>query len=190
MKKLLLIVFVLAICVLAFSQGVMADTPVPAKEVAINAKFLPKDLVFDAQTYGPSGPGSLVWDLHVDPENSKPNAIYLKVDSSRDWEITAYDKDASGASPKEDGKLLGDQHSLQKYFLIAQLGTGGLEGSVFDNIVGGSGAVTSIVKGGPLNVAQFIYPDVKQEVTATDFGSKTGYKITIVFTCTEALPGP
>jgi len=186
MKKLLLIVLILAICILAFPQGVMAEgSPVP-RTVPVQATYAPVTLAFDAGNWAGTAPGITPWVLSVlTSPNEKVDALYFTVTSSRSWEITGYDN--SPPTGHTDGKMQGDHYSLQSDFLIQQGGTG-VMGPGFANIVGGSGSPKSILKGGPSNVAQWFYPDIRQPVLANDFGSLTGYGITLYFTCTEAIP--
>jgi hypothetical protein len=85
MKKLLLIGLILAICILAFPQGVMAAQTAP---VTVNAQFS------DFLCLTASNPVN-TWTLDFSQLNyvntlSAANGITLNPDASRTWKITVY----------------------------------------------------------------------------------------------------
>jgi|WetSurMetagenome_2_1015567.scaffolds.fasta_scaffold44426_2 hypothetical protein len=86
MKKLLLIVLVLAICVLAFPQGVLADT------ATVNANI---DTVTEFHaTYDPVDQ----WALTMGTTDQSDVPIVITVQSNQGWDVNAWDS-LDGAKP-------------------------------------------------------------------------------------------
>jgi hypothetical protein len=180
MKKVLLIGFVLAICVLAFPQGVMALE----KPVTVDATFAVKTFQFDAVTNSAS-PAVWPWVLSVGPDNINNDALKFTVDSSRLWEITAYDYNYA-ATHHKNGYMFGtDPNSLINPFEMQVGGTGGvMDGR--GTVIGLPASPISILKGNPNVDPQIFYSDIWQKVQADDFGATDGYHITLYFVATES----
>jgi hypothetical protein len=169
MKKVLLILFVLAICVLAFPHGVMA---LPGTDSAIvNAEIKPTALVFDVTD--PTG----TWTMLRGTNNLEPtNTIKIEIDSSLVWTVTAV-----GSGADHTGHMISAtapatflQNAVMIESTMAPAGFKSLETS-------------QNVQTGPAgNKADTVFsPDLSQLVDDSDF-ARNDYKITIAFTCTES----
>ena len=174
MKKLLLIVFVLAICLLAMPQGVMAV------DVVVNAQLPVQPFVFDAQINPAATPWP--WVLAPDIVNDKNDAINLSVISSRDWDIIGWD-----ATPVSGNRLAGHMYANGHPLLNGlKMQMGGVDGTLgalaeFDT------AATpgqKILSGHPAIGTQTDFSDIQQLTVPADFGS-TGYQITLWFEASE-----
>jgi hypothetical protein len=177
MKKLLLIGLILAICVLAFPQGVMALDD----SVTVNANLPLQTFAFDASINTGVGP-TWPWVLQPSTANTNPGAINLTVVSSRQWDIAAWDANGNTA-PRIAGHMFGDGHTLTNAFEIQMGGTNGNLGSL--------GPITTfatpgnpILSGNPLVGSQSDYANIMQTTVAGDFGSPN-YAITLWFVASE-----
>jgi hypothetical protein len=83
MKKVLLLGLILAICMLAFPQGVMAATDY-ANVIANIPDFSEVTATFNAPSGG--------WILARNADNSLSNAITVTVNSTSPWSLVAADK--------------------------------------------------------------------------------------------------
>jgi hypothetical protein len=181
MKRVLLIGFILAICILAMPQGVLATPPGDTNPVVINALYGTGSVTdFTATLDAPSG--GWVWNLQVgtDPTlNQKDRAIHFKVNSlAPTWAITARDSMAVPTAPYAGtkGHMHGDVGDLQNAF---QITTNDRTGGWHDLLVDG----LAIKSGGALNADQPWDESLRQLVTTTDLASHGGYHTQITFTC-------
>jgi len=169
MKKFLLIGLILAICVLAFPQGVLAA--VDDGSATVNANLPPIALVFDVTS--PAG----TWALARGSNNLEPaNTITIEIDSSRPWTVTAV-----GATTTHTGHMMSGTAPasfLENAVLIAST----MDTSGFKSL-----ATTQNVQAGVAgNKLDTVFsPDLSQLVDDSDT-AKTDYTITIEFTCTES----
>ena len=165
MKKVLLILFVLAICVLAFPHGVMADN-VQDKPVTIEADYGSEFVtVFDAYL----DPEFPAWTLG-EGANGRTDAIFFELNTLDDWIVTG---DASATS----GKMVGSEHPLKNLFLV-------------DSPLYGPMGFASELKfneGKSSTSDQDWKSDVSQVVAPDDYASSTPYAITITFTCSTTF---
>jgi hypothetical protein len=173
MKKLLIIGFVLAVCVLAFPQGVMAATDTDYVNVYATY-YTATD--FSATRIDPSG--GWVWDLVPGGDNEVDPAIRIHLITQSDWYI-----DAADTTPGQvrDGYLLGSladpDKTLQSPFHVK-------------NKAGEYVDLTSsktLASGNSLNTEQGWNAAINQPVVAADYGSTTGYTAQITFTCTTGF---
>jgi hypothetical protein len=170
MKKVLLILFVLAICVLAFPQGVMAETTLPAQNVPIDATYGGSELAFLADLDLGDG-----WVLSAGSDNVAPDALTFTVSSSHAWSVSA-DDIKSNSDPNE-GFMIGDEGPFTTpiWMEFNQDGTQ-------HNII----ARPNVLSGyGPIAPDTVYTSDLWQRVLDSDFGSTNPYTITIAFTCTS-----
>jgi hypothetical protein len=166
MKKLLLIVFVLAICVLAFPHGVMAATQTP-DPVIINAAYEGTALAFTADKVLPeSGPWSWPLSVNSPTDNKKSPALTFSVASPSNWVV--------GVSGSDGGYMRGDLGTLKTAF--------GMEVNNDDTNNPINGGI-NVLSGGPILATNFA-SDIWQPVQGDDFGSSGGYAITLTFTIT------
>jgi len=165
MKKVLLILFVLAICVLAFPHGVMADN-VQDKPVTIEADYGSEFVtVFDAYL----DPEWSTWGLGTG-DNGVTDAIFFELKTLYDWTVTG---DASASS----GLMVGSEHSLKNLFLVDSP-IYGYMGFASEQIFNYGGSSTE---------DQDWTSSVSQFVATDDYASSTPYAITITFTCTTSF---
>jgi len=158
MKKVLLIGLILAICILAFPQGVMAATDIKGADV--NAQVVDTCKV-TAEFVPPSGG---VWNLERNVANALPNGIHVTVDSSSKWSLDVVDAKATDPG-----------------FMVSTVGAIPLNNAfVFEGA--GLAASRNLFPSGQL--AQPVTPydyDIGQPITATD-NSDLAYIITVTFT--------
>ena len=171
MKKLLFIGLILAICILAFPQGVLAaNFGAAGGPVAIDATYgegvgttFTADLVKDSGVWS--------WDLVAGSYTEKDPAIHFVVTSLAKWEVTASD---TGAGTK--GYLHGDQGDLiNPYEMSLYKKTSWSQLTGDDPKVNDGAASTS---------PQPWDEKLRQYVETNDLGSATGYHTEITFTCT------
>jgi len=91
MKKVLLIGLILAICILAMPQGVMALQS--TKNATVNANVV-QALTFTATRN--AYPSGLEWALTSGTDNLYPAAVRFQVVSTSAWTVVAWDNEASG----------------------------------------------------------------------------------------------
>ena len=187
MKKVLLIGFILVILLLAFPQGVMA-APITPPVVVVNAQLPMQTFVFEVNlnpAAPPSGP-TWPWILAANSDNLNPKAINLSVQSSRDWDINAWDN-TPAVSPRLAGHMFANGHPLLKGFEMQMGGTGGTLGTLTEFSTDATPGQL-ILRGNPYIGTQTDHSDIRQTTQSADFGS-TEYKITLTFTCSEvAVP--
>jgi hypothetical protein len=165
MKKVLLIGFVLAICILAFPHGVLAIDQPPA-------------VIIDA-TYGADSVSSLdvnlapefLWDLKVNDQNEKLAALEFEVNSLAKWDVTA--TDTYGGPYK--GFLRGSVGPLiTEYQMTVNEGAGGYQNLLTDGLIVKQGAASTSPQPWTESLRQWVGP--------TDLASSSGYHTEITFT--------
>lgn len=177
MKRILLLGMILAICVLAFPQGVMAGDITP-DGVVVDAAYEGSELVFTAEKYDPAEGGpTWPWALSENPTadtapwNLQEDALYFTVDSTLDWDLSA--------SGSDDGYMRTTTTTvkplLDNAFLIKDEGD--------DAWVTTPTAGTEIETGVPADTA--FWKDIDQKVVQADY-SADDYSITLTFTCSNA----
>jgi hypothetical protein len=175
MKRVLLIGFILAVCILAMPQGVMAVAPGTGVPVVVNALY-DQQTDFTAALDNPSG--GWVWNLVVNTlpgDNDKPNAIHFSVSSLYGWSVSGVDSYATGTR----GHMQGDQGQLQNpYQMTVNGGAGG-----YVDFTGTPGVPVVVKSGGSLNVPQPWDESLRQVVLSNDLASHTGYHTQLTFTC-------
>ena len=165
MKKVLLILFVLAILLLAFPQGVLAAT-FPSNDVVINAEF-GTATSFDAQKNATAFPTP--WVLTPGENNQVDEGInFFLTTQSNGWSVTA--------ESANNGFMTGGLQNLQSPFLVYST-TGGYVAPT-----GGA----PIKDGDALNTAQDFSANIRQPVALNDVGAAL-WTITIVFTCSAGF---
>ena len=161
MKKVLLILFVLAICVLAFPQGVLAAT-FPSNDVVISANY-GTTTTFNAA----KGVFPVPWNLAAGYDNEvKDGIVFTLTTQAPTWRVTA-ESDNGGFMHGNQGNLLSPflVHSTFNSQYLAP--TGGM-----------------VVKEGSSNYNNQNWNEyIRQPVALNDMGSGNGWTITIVFTC-------
>jgi hypothetical protein len=168
MKKVLLILFVLAICVLAFPHGVMAlDIPATGGAVEIGATYGDEAATTFTAVLDGSEADPWSWPLSVGV-NTKNTAIHFSVDSLADWSITATDT-LTGT-----GYMQGSEHPLSTLFEISTEYV-----PVWNDL---AGADLPINEGHSSTSPQPFDESIRQTVTGTDYASTTGYQMEITFT--------
>jgi hypothetical protein len=165
MKKLLLIGIVLAICILAMPQGVLAATE--TSPVTVNALYAGNPLAFAAAEDVASG--GWAWNLLVNNDNYKSPALKFTVTSSSNWNVLA--------TATDGGFMKGSLGTLKQPFQM-EVNQGGTATTV------GSG-LTVLHDYGPVAPNTIYKSAIWQSVGNDDFGSTTGYAITLTFTCTS-----
>ena len=167
MKKLLLIVFVLAICILAFPQGVLAAA-FTADPVTINAVY-GTATDFNAVR----NPAFTSWTLtEAASPNQVDNAIMFTLTTqSPTWSVTAA-SDNSGFMHGDQGVNLNSA-----FFMYAD----DVPGFVIPT------ADVLIKHGSSSNANQNWNAAVRQPIIAADPGSSTPWHITITFTCSAGF---
>jgi hypothetical protein len=173
MKKVLLILFVLAICVLAFPHGVMAADPITPDPVIITAWYEGSALAFEVDLDLGEG-----WILAVGgDDNWQDNALTYTVSASHDWSVSADDIQTN--APSTEGFMVGDEGPLTSPIQMQYNEDGAID------LTGGS---RNVLEGyGPIAPGTVYYSDLWQKVVDSDFGSVNPFAITIQFTCTSAF---
>jgi hypothetical protein len=173
MKRVLLIGFILAICILAMPQGVLAaDYP---KTIPVDAQY---GLATDFTVTPASTSGVWNWNLQSGApfyDNHWTQALLFSVTTSYDWSVAVADTSSLGSGRHVYGFMEGNMHNLLYPFeMTLNAGRGAIKDSsnVKDN-------------GHPSFSAQTWYADFWQPVADNDYGSTTGYAITLTFTCTS-----
>jgi hypothetical protein len=159
MKKVLLIGFILAILLFAFPQGVMAaDIP---KSVTIDATYgnIPTTFTVDNNVQN--------WALAVGT-TPYDTALTFHVTTLDNWQVTA--------AATDSGKMRGSVGVLQTELAVNTPASGWTN---FLTALQNSGTAKS--------TEQSWSQDLAQTVTTTDFGSTSGYHITITFTCSTTF---
>jgi hypothetical protein len=181
MKKLLFIGLILAICILAMPQGVMAAQTNTADPVIVNAEYLAAPLGFTA---GLATEG-FVWDLIKADEgganlrSGEDAPLTFTVNSAGTWTVTVTDSDLYADS---DGYLYSPTamvHTLANSFKIANDGDTGMI-----DIIGGD---VTIQTGSPEDTA--FNKAIDQAVVQADYAADD-YSITLTFTCTNDWNAP
>jgi hypothetical protein len=175
MKKLLLILFVLAILLLAFPQGVMAD-PVN-QPVIVNAQYTTAQLTFTANTVESKFPWTLVRsDVSGYNDNLNTDALVFTVDSNSPWTVVAADTSTAHKGHMIEAGTAGS-HFLASLFQIRDTNTYTLDGASPVQIQTGNPVDVGFTK----SIAQPLL------VESHDFASSAGYTITVTFTCSNGF---
>jgi hypothetical protein len=173
MKRVLLIGFILAICILAMPQGVLAiDRPVTVNAVYTTATTF---TVTGAITSG-------VYDMGIltVSNNEKTDALLFTVNSLTDWTVTGLDTTVPTIKRGYmQGSYTDPAKSLQNSFEVT-IPAGG-----WWNFV--STTPLAINSGGPKSSDQTWLSSIRQIVTTTDYGSSSGYHIQTTYTCTAGF---
>jgi hypothetical protein len=175
MKKLLLIVFVLAICVLAFPQGVMAETILDPQEKTIDATYGGSALEFLVDLNLGEG-----WVLEVGGDNNLvDNALTFTVSSSHDWSVQA--DDIQENTPSTEGYMVGDEGPTRHLTRPIQMQYNE------DGAIDLTGGPRNVLENyGPISPDTVYHSDLWQEVLASDYGTTLNpFTITIEFTCSS-----
>jgi hypothetical protein len=162
MKKVLLILFVLAICMLAFPQGVLADNA--PRAVTIDAVYgTPTD--FNAVR----NPAFTSWTLTAaaSPNEVNDAIMFTLKTQSPTWSVTAA-SDNSGFMHGDQGVNLNSP-----FYMYAD--------DVPGFVIPTGNAL--IKEGGPSNSNQDWNAAIRQPLLTTDPGSSIPWFITITFTC-------
>jgi len=162
MKKLLLLGFVLAICILAMPQGVLAiDQP-----VTVNAVYYSATTFVVTNNVG-------TWTLAVDGSNTNPAGLSFDIKTLDDWSVSA--------SAGNGGYMTGSNGDLKSRFEMDLRTTPALG---FQRLDLATPKVAN--SGGPSSVVQHWTSNLYQPVLFNDYGSAsaTGYAITLTFTST------
>jgi hypothetical protein len=179
MKKVLLIGLILAICILAFPQGVMA-AETGNDNVIVTASFTGTALQFDAF----QDPG-FTWALvesaaGIIPPNGnlKVNGMNFTVDSRADYTVTAVDSKGTDRGHMTNGGSGAGYHFLANPFLI--------EGTSTMVNLEGTGTTPVTIQAGTPALTNF-KKDIDQAVVQSDYAAPS-YAITVTFTCTNSWP--
>ena len=160
MKKLLLLGFVLAICILAMPQGVLAiDQP-----VTVNAVYYSATTFVVTNNVG-------TWTLAVDGSNTNPAGLSFDIKTLDDWSVMA--------SASNEGFMTGSNGDLKSLFQMDLRTTPALG---FERLDLATSKVAN--SGGPSSEVQTWNSKLYQPVLYNDYGSGTGYTITITFVST------
>jgi|WetSurMetagenome_2_1015567.scaffolds.fasta_scaffold06643_4 hypothetical protein len=186
MKRVLLIGIVLAICILAMPQGVLAVAPGTGVPVVVDAAYGASAATdFNAVIHQVSGI-AWSWDLvAADPNlNLKSPAIDFTLSTLAPWSVTAYESYAPPATPYvgAKGHMHGDLADLQTPFEMTTAQSGG---GWYDFTPYTSAASQLAVKSGTSSTSPQPWSEnLRQAVTATDLASHGGYHTQLTFTCT------
>ncbi len=171
MKKLLLIVFVLAICILAFPQGVLAD-PAPVSRI-ITATY-GSETTFNVDLVSPSGGWD--WELVANDadDNEVTNALDFFVTSQSEWDVYAY-----GDYGTPVGYMWGSQGHLIAPLVIT-----------YGNKAGWGDLTTGslLIRGEDPSADEVNWQEsINQPVADNDKGSSTPFTTTVRFECVAAF---
>jgi hypothetical protein len=171
MKKLLLVGLILALCILAFPQGVMAVGVGDYQNVPITATYgTPTDFTVVSKTES----AGWSWPLIAGLDNPKDEVFAFHVKSSADWDLWATDQ--SGTA--DPGYMMGSVKHLNEPFKMTTE-----PGRVFKDIT-----VPLKVRGELSRTAPWDWTaDIMQHVDDNDFGSSSGYGLTEQFTIVAAF---
>jgi|WetSurMetagenome_2_1015567.scaffolds.fasta_scaffold110923_2 hypothetical protein len=168
MKKLLFFGLILAICILAMPQGVLAATSAPT--VPIEATYLGTPLSFVAEK-DLTESGSWSWPLSVNNHNLKSPALRFIVGTSSEWDVVA---------TATDGGFMRGSLGLLKQPIEMEVNN--------DNAAHAIGSGLTVLNGyGPVASGTHYYSDLWQQVNDDDYGAASGYAITLTFTCTSGV---
>jgi hypothetical protein len=169
MKKVLLILFVLAICILAFPHGVMAVGVGGAQNVPITAEYgVPTDFSVVSQTES----SGWSWKLVANQLNFVPTVFAFHVQASADWDLWATDV---STGTHTDGYMQGSVKHLNNPFEMTTE-----PGRAWGNLL-----VPLKVRTEPSRTAPWDWnADIRQNVDDNDFGSSSGFTLTTAFTIT------
>jgi hypothetical protein len=172
MKRVLLLGFILAICILAMPQGVLADPA--AQPITINAQY------GSATTFTVTGADgtSTTIDmglLKASDDNLKPAALHFNVKSQSKWIVTGKDV-SNGGSPAHPGYMEGSQGPLQDPFKMYTKQDGD---TTWHNFAG----TVTVYHADPSDSAVPWNEDVMQHVYDNDYGSTGNYNIALEFDC-------
>jgi hypothetical protein len=175
MKKVLLILFVLAICVLAFPHGVMADATPDIVAVDANIK--------NVLTFSADGPGQLL--LIRNQDNPFPTGLAFDVDSSSKWEIAVVES-GTPPSPANPGhmKEWNGAYKDGGYFLSSAIAIQRDDESYQDLLAASQKLVESGVAG---DIAPFTKGFAQYVDLADSTLTSSNYRIVLTFTCTQVL---
>jgi hypothetical protein len=182
MKRVLLIGIVLAICILAMPQGVLATT-LTGKNVNVDAKYAGADITCTPASTVGSGSSS-TWVLtKANNPNLKTGGITVGLETTRSYTITAYDSKGLTNEGKMTATDGAGAHVLANAFQMQMGGTGGVLGAAADIIETTPGTPKLFVSGPPSKPT--LSSSIWQNIADTDWSSATPYSITIVFTCSN-----
>ena len=170
MKKVLLILFVLAICVLAMPQGVLAATTQPATVSATLDTYIELFPIANPAAWANMKSGNTVTpyeNLYSATSAGNVKPLNLKIETNKAWTITA--EDLRGVGNK--GCMTGTAHQLRAPMEIEKAVTP--FGKLDTAQVIGSGDATKIG-------IQTFTRDLNQKVYSDD--TPEAYTITITFT--------
>jgi hypothetical protein len=163
MKKVLLIGLILAICILAFPQGVMAAGSDTAE---VTASI---DSIADIVATFTATPWALTRLATGLTPNLNPNAITVTVDCNNDWDVTVADTKVT-----DKGYMVSASKKLtDPFYLEDGQGTG-----IFATLTG----VAWITESGNSQPLTTYYYDVYQQVENVDDAAEGSYSITITYT--------
>jgi hypothetical protein len=186
MKKLLLIGLILAICILAMPQGVLAATATPV----VNANIA-HTLVFTAPspTQWILGRGAAATINLLSDTANGADPIPIGVDSANKWDLKAIDANAGGIEGHQ-AHMIPTSGFVPTYALplenALEVQTGGWGGTPTFTALPESGNAPVIIRSAqPSGVVSFT-EDLKQTVALADYVLTTGtYQMTITFTLNE-----
>ena len=182
MKRILLFGMILAICILAMPQGVLATVITPGG-VVVDAKYAGSALTFTADKYvtghtgvqASSPPAFPTWPWALSenaaaataPFNLQANALHFTVDSTLNWDVSASGTDNGYMRSTAAKPLLDNPFQIKNE--------------------GGSWVATpnngaAIEDGVPADTE--FWKDIDQKVVQADY-SAGAYSITETFTCTN-----
>jgi hypothetical protein len=172
MKRVLLLGFILAICILAMPQGVLADPPV--QPITINAQY---GAATTFSVTGADGTSTTIdmGGLTAGDDNLRNAALHFNVLSQGTWTVTGKDI-SNGGVPVHAGYMEGSQGPLTDRFLMITKEDG-------DGTWHNFGGTVTVYHGIPSASAVPWTENVMQHVYDYDNGSGTGYSIALEFDC-------
>ncbi len=185
MRKILLLGFILAILLLAFPQGVLADVQSPV----VNANIV-HTLVFTAPS--PAAwvldRGTAATDNYLSSAGSGTAPIAMSVDSANGWGVTAVDANT--------GTGAGHLVPVSPFTPVAAGPLAAALQVMTAGPVGPTGTYTPLPTASPFTPVPIRTgisgvttwsEDLKQSVALSDYALTSGgpYRMTITFTCTE-----
>jgi hypothetical protein len=172
MKRVLLLGFILAICILAFPQGVLAAPT--AQPVIINANY-GTETSFSVSTDGGTGTTLNMGTLIAGQDNTIDPALYFNVKSQSIWTVTGRDSTAQG----KDGYMKGSQGFLNNALKMTTK-----EDANWHDFTGTS---LTVNHGTPSASAVPWTTALNQHVDDSDFGSSTPFGIQLTFDCSTTF---
>jgi hypothetical protein len=173
MKRVLLLGFILAICILVMPQGVLADPPV--QPITINAQY---GAVTEFTVTGADGTSTTIdmGLLKASDDNIKPAALHFNVKSQSGWEVTGKDISVRSPDPDYPGYMVGSQGPLTDRFMMLTKEDG-------DGTWHNFGGTVTVYSGIPSAAPVPWNEDVMQHVYDYDKGSTGNYNIALEFDC-------